>query len=210
MLPMARSILNGLVQITRSSRGAAFHTSSLMGCKAGDTENNNTGDNAGADADATEANTQSSVPDVNDRTKVIPVESSIRYLKSAAYKQTYGDDFVWTQYRRNHKGMYAPRKTRKTCIRQGKISTGNPCPICRDEYLVLDHRNTELIEQFISPHSGEVLSYSKTGLCQKSHLRLLVAVQRARDYGLLTYDVPFREYDYSEYYGQPKQKQQKS
>jgi len=102
---------------------------------------------------------------------------------------------------RNHKGMFAPRKTRKTCIRQGKISTGNPCPICRDEYLVLDYRNTELLQQFISPYSGEVLSYSKTGLCQKSHLRLTVAVEQARDCGLLTYNVPFREYDYNEYYG---------
>jgi len=114
--------------------------------------------------------------------------------------------FASNLFRRNHKGMYAPRKTRKTCIRQNRISTGNPCPICRDEYLVLDYRNTELLEQFISPHSGDVLSYSKTGLCQKSHLRLMVAVQQARDSGYLTYDVPFREYDYSEYYGQ-EQKQ---
>lgn len=29
----------------------------------------------------------------------------------------------------------------------------------------------------------------------------MVAVQQARDSGFLTYDVPFREYDYSEYYG---------
>lgn len=110
--------------------------------------------------------------------------------------------------RRNHKGMFAPRKTRKTCIRQGKISTGNPCPICRDEYLVLDHRNTELLQQFISPYSGEVLSYSKTGLCQKSHLRLMVAVEKARDRGLITFDVPFREYDYEEYYGKKEEQKQ--
>lgn len=108
---------------------------------------------------------------------------------------------------RNHKGMFAPRKTRKTCIRQGKISTGNPCPICRDEYLVLDHRNTELLQQFISPYSGQVLSYSKTGLCQKSHFRLMVAVEKARDRGLITFDVPFREYDYEEYYGKKEEKQ---
>lgn len=34
-----------------------------------------------------------------DRTKVIPVETSIRYLKSAAYKETYGEYLVWEQYR---------------------------------------------------------------------------------------------------------------
>ncbi|XP_073824448.1 mitochondrial ribosomal protein S18B [Musca autumnalis] len=136
---------------------------------------------------------------LKDRTKVIPVETSIRYLNSSAYKQTYGKQLVWEQYRRNHKGPFPPRKTRKTCVRQGMISTGNPCPICRDEYLVLDHRNIELLKQFISPQTGQVLSYTKTGLCQKKHLQLLVAVERARDYGLLTFDVPYREFDYSEY-----------
>ena len=91
-----------------------------------------------------------------DRTKIIPVETSIRYLKSTAYDTTYGDQPVWVQYRRNFKGQFPPLKTRKTCIRAGKISTGNPCPICRDEYLVLDHNNVDLLKQFISKHTGEV------------------------------------------------------
>jgi small subunit ribosomal protein S18b len=93
-----------------------------------------------------------------DRTRVIPVETSIRYLGSSAYKQTYGEQPVWVPYRRNFKGPFPPRKTRKTCIRHGKISTGNPCPICRDEYLVLDHNNTELLKQFISQQSGKVIN----------------------------------------------------
>ena len=91
-----------------------------------------------------------------DRTKIIPVETSIRYLKSAAYKTTYGDQPVWVPYRRNHKGHFPPLKTRRTCIRAGKISTGSPCPICRDEFLVLDHNNIDLLKQFISEHTGEV------------------------------------------------------
>ncbi|KAG5677746.1 hypothetical protein PVAND_007477 [Polypedilum vanderplanki] len=135
-----------------------------------------------------------------DRTKIIPVETSIRYLKSAAYKETYGDQAVWIPYRRNHKGLIPPRKTRKTCIRKGKIATGSPCPICRDEYLVLHHENTDLLKQFISPQTGQVLSFSKTGLCQKKHLQLLLAVERAKDHGRIVYDVPQR--DYSEYYEQ--------
>jgi hypothetical protein len=100
-----------------------------------------------------------------DRTKIIPVETSIRYLKSSAYATTYGDQPVWVPYRRNFKGPYAPRKTRKTCIRDGIISTGNPCPICRDEYLVLDHRNVNLLKQFISEHTGDV---SKINFNQQS------------------------------------------
>ncbi|XP_050078488.1 28S ribosomal protein S18b, mitochondrial [Anopheles maculipalpis] len=138
--------------------------------------------------------------DPKDRSRVIPVETSIRYLASEAYRQTYQNDPVWKQYRRNHKGPYPPKLTRKTCIRKGRISTGNPCPICRDEYLVLDHNNIDLLKQFISSQTGEVLSYRVTGLCQKKHTQLLVAVERAMDRGMLTFDVPFREYDYSEYY----------
>ncbi|XP_014293798.1 small ribosomal subunit protein mS40 [Halyomorpha halys] len=134
-----------------------------------------------------------------DRTKVIPVETSIRYLKSKAYAEAYGEDPVWKLYRRNHKGSLAPRKTRKTCIRKGVISTGNPCPICRDEYLVLDAKNIQLLEQFISPFTGEILSYSKTGICQKRYNELLIAVKIAKDRGLIKFDVPFRSYDYSLY-----------
>lgn len=100
-----------------------------------------------------------SVDPTKDRTKIIPVETSMKYLQSKAYKETYGDKPVWFIYKRNHKGAFAPRKTRKTCVRNGLISTGNPCPICRDEYLVLNPRNTKLLEQFISDHTGQVCHY---------------------------------------------------
>lgn len=91
-----------------------------------------------------------------DRTKTIPLETSIKYLQSKAYNQTYGDKPVWFLYRRNHKGGFAPRKTRQSCSRNGIISTGNPCPICRDEYLVLNPKNTGLLVQFISEYTGQV------------------------------------------------------
>uniref|UniRef100_A0AAR5PK29 Small ribosomal subunit protein mS40 n=1 Tax=Dendroctonus ponderosae TaxID=77166 RepID=A0AAR5PK29_DENPD len=139
-----------------------------------------------------------------DRSQQVPLETSLRYLKSAAYKQTYGNQPVWVPYRRNHKGAIPPRHTRKTCIRNEEISTGNPCPICRDEYLVLHQENTELLKQFISPQTGAVLGYSQTGLCRRRQLELEVCIKRAYDYGLLTFDVPFRKYDYSKYY--PKNK----
>jgi len=37
------------------------------------------------------------------------------------------------------------------------IASGSPCPICRDDYLVVDYRNTELLKQFLSPHTGEMI-----------------------------------------------------
>lgn len=135
-----------------------------------------------------------------DRTEEIPVETSIRYLKSSAYNQTYGEAPVWVPYRRNHKGSIPPKKTRRTCIRGGQLSTGNPCPICRDEYLVLHEHNISLLEQFICPHTGSVLSYKQTGLCQKTHQQLTVAIERARNRGLITFDVPFRKYNYDDFY----------
>lgn len=139
------------------------------------------------------------VPPSKDRSQIIPVETSMKYLKSRAYKQTYGNDPVWIQYRRNFKGAYLPKKTRKLCIRAGVVSTGSPCPICRDEYLILDYRNIDLLKQFISVHNGRILHYNVTGLCQKSYKDLCVAIMKAKDYGILTYDVPFRYYDYLEW-----------
>jgi small subunit ribosomal protein S18b, mitochondrial len=40
--------------------------------------------------------------------------------------------------------------------------TGNPCPICRDEYLVVSHKNLKLLSQFVSPDSGYVRSVNET------------------------------------------------
>lgn len=91
-----------------------------------------------------------------DRSQPIPFEKSIEYLQSPAFKTTYGDHKVWQLYRRVHKGQFAPRKTRKTCVRGNVIAVGSPCPICRDEYLVLDYRNLELLKMFISPYTGQV------------------------------------------------------
>jgi len=95
MLPIARGIYIGLANITRNSRGA-LHTASALRCKA---ETSTEENNAAATEGEGEDNASGSAPDPKDRSKPIPVETSIRYLKSAAYKQTYGEDFVWTQYR---------------------------------------------------------------------------------------------------------------
>merc|ERR1719225_1211099 len=137
--------------------------------------------------------------DPKDRTRIIPLEKSIAYMESDAYRQTYGNHRVWELYRRNFSQGRKNAPTRKTCIRQNKISTGNPCPICRDEYLVLDYRNMKLIEQFIEDYTGQIYDTKMTGVCQTKHGEILLAIDRARDLGLLTVDQPFVEYDYSKY-----------
>ncbi|CAN7993410.1 unnamed protein product [Ixodes hexagonus] len=157
-----------------------------------------TGNDANGDAEVEEA------PETLNHKKVTlhPPETSIEYLESKAYKDTYGNNPVWTSYRRNFKGQFPPRKTRETCIRGGEIRTGNPCPICRDEYLVVHHTNVKLLQQFISPYTGEVLQPYKTGVCRNKQFQLDLAILKAKDLGLLKYQVPFRQYNYEDYYPQ--------
>lgn len=102
-----------------------------------------------------------------DRSIKIDVETSIRYLQSATFKKTYGDSLVWQLYRRNHKGGVPPKKTRRSCIVHDMIRTGSPCPICRDQYLVLHHTNLELLHQFISPYTGEVSHTNHTQIVRR-------------------------------------------
>ncbi|OQR70621.1 28S ribosomal protein S18b [Tropilaelaps mercedesae] len=134
-----------------------------------------------------------------------PVEVGIRYMESAAYTEVYGNEPVWTNYRRNFKGQFKPFKARPSCLintADPHINTASPCPICRDEYLVVHHQNTKLLKQFISPYTGKILSAYKTGLCGKVQFKLELEIMKAYDLGLIEYDVPFREYDYSLYYPQ--------
>ena len=60
--------------------------------------------------------TVDAVDDPKDRSKVMSWEVSARYMKSEAYKATYGNDPVWKQYRRQHKGLWPKQRTRPTCI----------------------------------------------------------------------------------------------
>lgn len=129
----------------------------------------------------------------------VDVETGLKYMDSKAYKMTYGDALVWQPYRRNHKGAFPSKKTRDSCFMFGKKS-GNPCPICRDDYLVLHPKNYKLLKQFVSPHSGDIISYSQTGVCQKEHKNLSVAIRQAQDLGYIEIPVPFRRYNYEDYY----------
>nr|XP_054769941.1 28S ribosomal protein S18b, mitochondrial-like [Lytechinus pictus] len=128
---------------------------------------------------------------------------AIEYLNSEEYMERYGDKPVWANYKRNHKGRIPPMKTRKTCIRgygEKQRISGNPCPICRDSRLILHYKNVKLLEQFICPHSWNIYSTYRTGLCQKQHKKLCASIEKARRYGALPYSIPNIEYNYEDYY----------
>lgn len=135
-----------------------------------------------------------------DRRIKVDYKDSINYMNSEAYKKTYQGHLIWKLYRRQQKGALPNKKTRSNCINEeGFISTSYPCPVCRDEYLVLHHENTKLLQQFINDHTGEIRLPKETGICQRQNQELIIAVLRARDQGYLTYKVPDRYYDYDEY-----------
>jgi len=131
---------------------------------------------------------------------VTDIETSLRYMESDAYKTVYGKEPVWKNYVRNRTNQRFPHYTRDFCAEEGLYIRGNPCPICRDEYLLLDYRNIKLLKQFVNGHTGEVEPVIKTSICQAQLRNLRVALRKAYDFGLMTYEVPFRTYDYRDYY----------
>lgn len=138
-----------------------------------------------------------------DRRIKVDYKDSLNYMESEAFKKTYQGNLVWKLYRRNHKNQLPSKNTRLTCINdEGFVATSYPCPICRDEYLVIHPENVKLLNQFIDPYTEKVLPTRVHGLCRRQYRNLVVAVHRARDLGTLTFGVPDRLYDYEEYYQQ--------
>ncbi|CAF0751657.1 unnamed protein product [Brachionus calyciflorus] len=132
------------------------------------------------------------------------VETSIKYIKSEAFQKAYGDKKIWEWYIRNFKGRLPKSYTRKECIGGGRYITGNPCPICRDPYLVVNYKNLDLLKQFVSPDTGSLYPTKRTNVCRKQHENLEIAFAKACDYGLMDHPVPHRHYDYSIYYPELK------
>ena len=138
-----------------------------------------------------------------DRRVPISLDVSLRYMESNAYKEVYGTHHVWQLFRRNFGNQFfkPTKSSRESCVGDdGFIIRGWPCPICRDEYLVIDYRNVKLIKQFINPFTGKVYPSRKTNVCQVKHEELLVAILKAKMYGTISYYVPQREYRYADYY----------
>lgn len=136
-----------------------------------------------------------------DRRVKVDYVTSIKYMDSQAYKKTYQGHLVWKLYKRNHKAQFPRDQARPTCINEENfLDTSYPCPICRDEYLVLHPENIKLLEQFIDPYTGKLYTPKDHGLCQRQYRNLVIAIEQAKDIGTLTYEIPERLYNYDLYY----------
>lgn len=44
-----------------------------------------------------------------------------------------------------------------------------------------------------------IFVYRLTGICQKQHENLIVAVKKAKDWGFIKFDLPIKHYNYDEF-----------
>ncbi|XP_015792910.1 28S ribosomal protein S18b, mitochondrial [Tetranychus urticae] len=138
-----------------------------------------------------------------DRRVPVSWEVSAKYMLSKTFADTYGEYKIWQMYRRNFRGPMdkVPIHTRESCIGEdGYIQNNNPCPVCRDKYLVLDYRNTLLLKQFIDTFTDQLMDNRRTHLCCAKYEELLTEYVKAKEYGTINFVLPTRKYDYREYY----------
>lgn len=114
----------------------------------------------------------------------------IEYFSSPDFKERYGERLLWEDYRRNYKGQRPNQRTRKSCFRKGEIYTGSPCPICRDDKLLIHYNNLVLLNHFIDSYSGSIHHHLRTGVCLIKQKLLEKTVWLARDLGLLPKPMP--------------------
>ncbi|XP_065071159.1 small ribosomal subunit protein bS18m-like isoform X2 [Rhopilema esculentum] len=66
------------------------------------------------------------------------------------------------------------------------------CPMRND--VEIDYKNTRLLSQFISPHTGRIYGKAITGLCDKKQREISKAIRRSRMLGFLPVTMKYFEY----------------
>jgi len=118
--------------------------------------------------------------------------------KKKGVKVDDGDKLLWHGYKRNYKGQYAPTKARKNCIRRHGRHHANICPLCqmkKETRYAVQFTDTEILTQFICPHTWGILDAVKSNLCRHQHQNVFDAIIKARSYGYIpmTYPLPSEE-----------------
>lgn len=62
------------------------------------------------------------------------------------------------------------------------------CLLCEHD-VPLDYKNTRLLSQFVSPHTGRIYGRQITGLCLFMQRRVARLVKRSRYFGLMPYEL---------------------
>jgi len=126
------------------------------------------------------------------------IEKAIELIEAKISKKPYVGKQdgapIWTSYRRNFKGQKPPQRTRHKCIRaEGKVVSGNPCPLCKlkiDRNRDINYKDVHILKQFICQHTDQIILPSVTGLCRQQHGILVAEIEKSRNYGLLPFTIP--------------------
>jgi len=132
--------------------------------------------------------------DYSDRFGCAPTD----YFQQSDYDKRYLGKLVWKDYVRNKKGAIQKQKTRWHCFKDGKMNTGSPCPLCRDDRLLLSYKNIPLLKQFIDTETGAVHHPLRTGVCRFKQKRLEKCISLAQSLGYLPKVNYFYKFDDSE------------
>ena len=122
-------------------------------------------------------------------------ETPIDYMLSKDYQTLYKDENTWVNYRRNHKGFIPSQTSRVSCMKDGVVASGSPCPLCRDERLLMTYKNLPLLKQYIDEQTGDLQNPLRIGLCQFRLKRLAWSFTVAKDLGYLPSVVPHVKFD---------------
>ena len=76
---------------------------------------------------------------------------------------------------------------RRKGAKAGQYVTSHPCPLCRDWKLLVNYRNTPLLNQFIDKNTGLQLPAWQTSLCTKKYNWIAQSIDAARQLGYLPY-----------------------
>ncbi len=60
------------------------------------------------------------------------------------------------------------------------------CPFCKNEDLVVDYKNIDLLRSYISER-GKILGRARTGICNKHQKQIAKAIKRARHLAYLPF-----------------------
>ncbi|MES1903679.1 MAG: ribosomal protein S18B [Paramarteilia canceri] len=74
----------------------------------------------------------------------------------------------------------------------------NPCPICRDQNLLLHEENTDLLAHFYDDYTGRIFPIDRTQLCRKMQTLLHICINRSRHLGLMKNMLPCVEFNYED------------
>jgi len=139
-------------------------------------------------------NTSSRAPDHIDI--VLPLVVPVRGMRGAKSVVLHRDVIEQQQQRAQAESdaaqQAAPRTQLEDMPVEGLVNPySKPPPKCIlcDHSVELDYKNTRLLSQFVSPHTGQIYGRAVTGLCLFMQRRVATLIKRSQYFGFMPYEL---------------------